>query len=300
MRRYRIHHIDSFTKTLFGGNPTVTVLEADSLSDAEMSKIAQEMHLSETGFILQSKKGDFRLRYFTIAGDEINFCGHATVGALYAIAKDGLFDCRALGDQGKKFKVETNLGVLDMEVDFTKGTEPRLILETPKIDMCQAPYTHAEVAEGLGLQLDLMDLTKPVMLERTNNYLYFAARNLKALEKMQIDMAKAVPFAEKDWRFVYCALTQETLDPNHQLHARAFVPLLKIPEDPFTGSMQGGLAAYALQEKMIAPDANWIVTEQGHFLGRPGEVTLEILHGAELKVRMHAEAVSVFTAELTL
>lgn len=38
MRIYKIHLIDSFTNTLFGGNPTVTVLNADSLSELEMKE----------------------------------------------------------------------------------------------------------------------------------------------------------------------------------------------------------------------------------------------------------------------
>src|ERR1700733_1589477 len=93
MRVYKIHHIDSFTNVMFGGNPTVTVLNADSLTDEEMKKIAREMNLSETGFVLSSQKADFRLRFFTPPGDEIKFCGHATVGALCAIAREGLFGC---------------------------------------------------------------------------------------------------------------------------------------------------------------------------------------------------------------
>lgn len=294
MRRFRIHHIDSFTKVLFGGNPTVTVVAADALSDEEMSKFAREVNLSETGYILSSDKADLRLRFFTKAGDEINFCGHATVGALCSIARDGLYGCKP---PGRKLTVETKIGILSMEIDLTKDS-PRYILDAPKIDLVPAPYTHAQISSGLGLELDLMDLKKPVMLERTTNYLYFAAHDLDTLGKMSIDMQKALEFARRDWRFVYCAMTKETFDPRHQLHARAFVPLLGIPEDPFTGSMQGGLAAYAMQQGLIDPQAERIVTEQGHFLERPGEVTLEIQKG--LHVRLHAEAVHVFEAELTL
>ncbi len=46
------------------GNPTVTVLDADSLSDIDMKKIAREMNLSETGFVLSSERANFRLRFF--------------------------------------------------------------------------------------------------------------------------------------------------------------------------------------------------------------------------------------------
>lgn len=296
MRTFRIHHIDSFTKTLFGGNPTVTVLGADSLTHQEMSSFAREVNLSETGYVLSSEKADFALRFFTKAGDEINFCGHATVGALYCIARDGLFGCQA---PGKKFQVETRIGILEMEIDLTKES-PKLIMDAPKIDLVDAPYSHEQLAEGLGLDVRLMDRSKPVMLERTNNYLYFAARDLKSLGEMQIDMQKALAFARKDWCFVYCSMCPETFKPGHHLHARSFVPLLLIPEDPFTGSMQGGLAAYALQHGLIDPQSQWVVTEQGHFMDRPGEVALEIRQGATLHVRLHADAVHVFEGSLTL
>lgn len=39
MRTFKFHHVDSFTNTLFGGNPTVAVLNADSLSEVEMKKL---------------------------------------------------------------------------------------------------------------------------------------------------------------------------------------------------------------------------------------------------------------------
>ncbi len=66
MRKYKIHHIDSFANVLFSRNPTVTVLHADTLTDEEMQKIAREMNLSDTGFILSSQKADFRLRFLLL------------------------------------------------------------------------------------------------------------------------------------------------------------------------------------------------------------------------------------------
>jgi hypothetical protein len=69
-RRVSCENIVSITliplpSNYLGGNPTVTVLNADTLTEEEMQKIAREMNLSETGFVLSSQKGDFRLRYFT-------------------------------------------------------------------------------------------------------------------------------------------------------------------------------------------------------------------------------------------
>lgn len=297
MRHYKIHHIDSFTNTLFGGNPTVTVLNADTLTETEMKKIAREMNLSETGFILSSSKADCRLRFFTPPGNEINFCGHATIGALCSIAKDKLFGCIA---KNNYITIETNLGIINVNIDLGPNQMPQFILDAPKIDLVQSSYSLDQVVQSLNIPKELFDESKPVMLERTNNYLYLTARNLQCLGKINLDVQKAVEFSKKDQIIVICIVTNETFDPSYQLHARGFAPLVGVPEDPFTGSMQGGLAAYALQNKMISEMSQWIKVEQGHFMDRPGFVKLEITNLQPLQVRLHAEAVHVFSSELTL
>lgn len=296
MRKYKIFHTDSFTNELFGGNPTVTVLGADSLSEIEMKKIAREMNLSETGFVLSSKKADFRLKFFTPPGDEIKFCGHATVGALCTIARERLFNCIQSKNQ---FTIETNAGVLNVEIDLSNPIAPKFIFDAPKIELIPSSYTIDQVIAALDISRDLIDLSKPLMLEKTNNYLYFIARNLDCLGRVRPNMQQAVDFAKKDGIVVFCILTNETFHRENHIHARGFAPLVGVPEDPFTGSMQGGLAAYALNQEMIEP-REWIGVEQGHFIERPGFVKLEVTQTNPIHVRLHSEAVSVFASELTL
>lgn len=297
MRAYKIHHIDSFTNTLFGGNPTVTVLNADSLGEVEMKKIAREMNLSETGFVLTSEKADFRLRFFTSAGNEIKFCGHATVGALCTVAREGLFDCVQVRNY---LTIETNAGILNVEIDLSKRDAPQFIFDAPKIELVPAPYTLDEVIQGLGISKELIDSSKPVMLEKTNNYIYLTARDLESLEKINLDFRRATNFANKDKIVVFCILTNETFNPSYHIHARGFAPLVGVPEDPFTGSMQGGLAAYVINQEMIQAKEKWISVEQGHFIDRPGFVKLEITQPNPIHVRLYCEAVHVFASELTL
>ncbi len=295
MRRYKIYHTDAFTDQLFGGNPTVTVLSADSLSDLEMKKIAREMNLSETGFVLNSKRrADFRLRFFTPAGNEIKFCGHATVGALYAYYAEGL--CTK---SKEKLRVETNAGILEMEINGSDPMAPRFILDSPEIKLVPAEYTLDQVVSALGIQRELIDFSKPLLLEKTNNYLYFTARNLDSLGKIVINTESATKFASKDKIVIFCILTPEAFDPDNQLHARGFAPWVGVPEDPFTGSMQGGLVAYAMDQGMLE-SREWICAEQGHFMGRPGSVKLELINKNPVHVRLHASAVFVFNSEIQL
>lgn len=296
MRTYKIQHTDAFTNVLFGGNPTVTVLEADTLSDVEMQKIAREMNLSETGFVLRSTKADFRLRFFTPPGDEIKFCGHATVGALCTIVREKLYGCTKLHN---RYTIETNAGILNVDIDLSNPERPQYVFDAPKIDLVPSSYSLEQVAKALDIPYELLDDTKPVMLEKTNNYLYFSAKSLNCLEKAVPDMQKAVAFAAKDKIVVFCILINEAIDSQNHIHTRGYAPLVGVPEDPFTGSMQGGVAAYALGQGMIN-SAKWLGVEQGHFMGRPGSVQLEVTHMDPIRVRLHAEAVPVFTSELRL
>jgi trans-2,3-dihydro-3-hydroxyanthranilate isomerase len=296
MRKFKIYHVDSFTNELFGGNPTIAVLQADSLSEIEMKKIAREMNLSETGFVLKSQKADFRLRFFTPPGNEIKLCVHATIGALSAISQEGLYGCTKTKN---RLSVETNAGILEVEIDRTAPDSPRFIFGIPRIELIPAPYTLEEIVDELEIPKECIDFSKPLMLEKNQNYPYLAAKSLKSLEKISVNMDKAFRFCEKHQIVIICILTKGSFNPQNQLHARGFGPWVGIPEDPFTGSMQGGLAAYAISQGMI-PQSKWIGVEQGHFMGRPGFVELEVTQFSPIQVRLHGQSRTVFTAEFVL
>ena len=300
MKELRIHQVDAFTDNLFGGNPTAVVRDADVLDDEEMRQIAREMNLSESVFLLPSDTADVKLRFFTPPGDEIKFCGHATVGALYTIATQQLYGISSSGGR-QQLTVETNAGVLTTDLVCESGNTPGIILDCPKIDLVPADYELAKVVSAMGVGDDQVDWDKPLMLERTNNYLYFAAPDIAALERIELDVRGAIEFAQDDHIVVFCVMTAQALDAANHVHARGYAPLVGVPEDPFTGSMQGGIAAYLVANDMISADLSLIGSEQGHFIGRPGQVGIEIVERApEFRARMHTSAVAVFETVLKL
>jgi len=87
-------HADAFTSTPYCGNPACVVLLPKAevhktsgvfdfpVDDAWMQKVALEMHLSETAFLLPLPDGPstYALRWFTPT-DEVDLCGHATLAA---------------------------------------------------------------------------------------------------------------------------------------------------------------------------------------------------------------------------
>lgn len=288
VKKIEIHQVDAFTDKQFGGNPAGVVLDAAGLDDEMMKKITREMNLSETAFVLPSATGDFRLRYFTPSGDEVIFCGHSTVGALHMIAKD-----KAEGHYS--YSVETKAGLLHMEATVGHDDTIQVAYEAPPIDLKRSQFSHEEIAEGLGIPLSIVDTTKPVMFEKTNQDLFLTIQSLTAIKDLQVDFLKATAFAKSHGIIAFCLLTTETIDPVNHAHIRCFAPGVGIPEDPFTGSVQGGLAMYLSEHRMVKKGE--ISVEQGHEMGRPGSVRISFDGRSAI---IHARAIHFFSTEIDL
>ena len=83
MAKHRFTQLDVFTDQAFCGNPLAVFPEAQDIGDEDMLKIAREMNLSETVFVLppRDEKTLRRLRIFTPAR-ELPFAGHPIVVAV--------------------------------------------------------------------------------------------------------------------------------------------------------------------------------------------------------------------------
>jgi PhzF family phenazine biosynthesis protein len=73
-----ILHIDAFTSEPFKGNPAAVCLLDEPRPAEWMQKVAAEMNLSDTAFVVPRQDGGFDLRWFT-PKIEVPLCGHATL-----------------------------------------------------------------------------------------------------------------------------------------------------------------------------------------------------------------------------
>lgn len=298
-RKIHIHQVDAFTSEKFGGNPAGVVLDADDLEESIMRKITRELNLSETAFVLASNKGDFQMRYFTPTGHEITFCGHSTVGALYMIAKERRFGIKNVGNYA--FNVETLCGKLKMEVSLDKEEEIRVTYETPTIKLRVIDISHKEVAKAAGFDVSLIDQAFPVMYEETNKDLFITLRSLEDLKKIECDPKSLAQYSKQHDIVALCTLSSETFDPKNQIHMRCFAPLVGIPEDPFTGSVLGGLTAYVDKFGLLPKGSQSFRVEQGHFIERPGVVEVEFSKKrGHYHAKVCAQAVHCFSTEINL
>ena len=84
MSTIQFYLVDVFAKERFEGNQLAVFPEVNGLDGSTMQKIATEMNLSETTFVIGSEvdrygKISFKTRIFT-KNEELPFAGHPTLG----------------------------------------------------------------------------------------------------------------------------------------------------------------------------------------------------------------------------
>ncbi len=295
MSSYPFRQVDAFTRRPLGGNPAAVVLDADDLTDEQMQAIAIEMNLSETAFVMRSTVADFKVRFFTTFG-EIPLAGHPTIATFHTLAETG----RIQGEGRVRVTQELKVGVLPVEIDLWDGIPQRVIM-TQQPPQFLARLDPVPYAEALGLEVeDLLPGVAPQTVSTGTPQAMIAVRSLDVLRRLQPDERKLKALhASADW-FSLHVFTPDTLDPGNAAHARHFAPGDNVFEDPVTGSATGGMACYLYRYGLV--DRAIFTVEQGHLMGRPGliDVELEGTPDAITAVRIAGTAVTVITGELVL
>ena len=106
--------VDAFTDKAFAGNPAGVVAD-ENLDDATMQVIAREINASETAFIRQYDDDLFKVRFFTPT-EEVDLCGHATIGAFFVLASKGYI--HPIKEGRKKLEQITKAGRLPVFIDY--------------------------------------------------------------------------------------------------------------------------------------------------------------------------------------
>jgi PhzF family phenazine biosynthesis protein len=273
MRNIQVYHVDAFTTEKFGGNPAGVVLNAEQLTEAEMQKIAGELRLPESAFLLPSEVPDidFRVRFFTPT-EEINFCGHATVGLAWLLATE-----HGYGERDG-ITIETNIGKIPIQWKRENG-------EITAVEMTQiTPQTKdfeialEELSKLTGLSVEDLDPAYPIKLANTGNWhLLVPVKNQTAIDAAEPDLG-ALGKHNKANEISTTHLFTFNTEKEHDIYTRDFAAGVGIPEDPVTGAANGALAGYLFLEKIISQtEITQLKIAQGDALGRPGTLYVTVV-----------------------
>lgn len=257
---FAYHVVDVFTTIPLEGNSLAVFPDASGLDSAMMQRIARELNLSETTFIIPAESDGqvTRVRIFTPVS-EMEFAGHPTIGTAFILRR-----LRVVPIDSKRFVLRENVGDVCVRVD--DGDDPIIWLTTPAIEKL-AEYPRAACAAMLGLdEKQLVSGVPCELLSAGNPHIFIAVDSPASVDAAQLDVAAFLQII-MDRTTPTCVFVFAPTDSG--AYSRMFAPQLGIAEDPATGSATGPLAMFMMRHALVPREnGTRFVSEQGTKMGR--------------------------------
>jgi predicted PhzF superfamily epimerase YddE/YHI9 len=200
--------VDAFTDRPFSGNPAAVALVDEFPDDDRMQRIAAEMNLSETAFVVERGEGSYDLRWFSPMV-EVALCGHATLATTHVLGRPARFQTKS----GELVCSFTDDGLIEMDFPADPPEEGPL---PPGIGLLDVQWYGRGRFDGLA-QLASAAVVRSMVPDLTA----IARLGGRAL----------IVTAAGDRPGIDCV-------------SRVFGPATGIPEDPATGSAHCTLASF--------------------------------------------------------
>lgn len=296
-----IWQVDAFTSVPFGGNPAGVVPDARGLDEDLMQKIAREMNISETAFVLAGASDDspepggprpaLPVRFFTPT-TEVDLCGHATIATFFALALRNRLPSRrntSTEDPGQLVCYQhTRAGDLPVQVLLDDDGHPARVM------MAQVPPASrgepgseavAELAAALGAEVALLGEDPRATPEIVSTGLWDLIVPLpdrKTLWSLEPDFGRLARLCRRLQVVSVHCFTFDALDTGDggeiAAHCRDFAPAVGISEEAATGTASGALGGYLALRGLI-PFYDGVARlrcEQGHIMGRPSLIHVRL------------------------
>ncbi len=254
--------VDAFTDKAFGGNGCAVVHSAAHLPDEVCMAYVRETSLVECTFTGPSDVADIRVRYF-LASREIPFAGHPTIATVAALRSRGLVE-------GDSLTLETGAGLVAIRLN---GNEIEMTQVAPEFGV----YVPADlVASAISLSEDAI-ISPPRFVSTGLPFCITVLRDHDALRAARLaegplrEVAAVAGFSGSDMAEPFL-VTLQGATTQGDTFSRLLLAPPSPPEDPFTGSATGAMAAYLWKYGLMEKDQ--FIAEQGHDMGRPGQATV--------------------------
>jgi PhzF family phenazine biosynthesis protein len=261
--------VNVFTCDDKGGNPCPVVTCADGMTPADMQEVARRFG-HESGFVFSSSGGDYDFGFrFFVPNHEMEMCGHATIGALWLLARQGRLSADTV-------RIETRSGPVTGFIGRGDDGQPAVEITQPPGRVIPLDRDdEAAVLKVLGIERDglaalpihnavtsRVKTLVPIADCQRLNALVTAASEVEAVCR-RIGSTGLYPYAirDADARIV---------------EARQFPRSSGYPEDAATGIAAAALAFGLITDGSIAPDDRVIRIFQGRAMGRLSEIRVRI------------------------
>jgi len=247
-----------------GGNPAPVWLAADALSSPQMLERTRDSG-HESVFVLRASDPaahDWRMRYF-VPRHEMEMCGHATLGALWLLHRDGHWS-------GRPTTVETLSGTVHgRHVDgLVEISQPRATVQAV------GEVLRDEIARCLRITpTQILGTVLNASTSRVKTLVRL--QNVEALHALRPDFAAVEALCERlGSTGLYPYAVADGAEAT--VSARQFPKSSGYPEDAATGIAAAALA-WGLREAGLVGEAATLVTvRQGEAMGSPSAIFVRL------------------------
>ena len=248
----------AFSKDAKGGNKAGVVLGRSELTSVQKAAIAKEMGYSETAFVLDSDKADYKLQYFTPT-EEVPLCGHATIAAFSTLKLLNMLD-------KPDCTIETEAGILNIHIK-----DDGLIL----MEQNRPAYLEvldSDIFTGC-IERNFIDHRFPIQIVSTGlNDVMLPVDSVEHLEQLSPDFEMIANMSkEKEVVGVHAFTIIKESDVT--AICRNFAPLYGIDEESATGTANCALACYLFK---YYKQQSQYVFEQGHNMGDISRIVVNL------------------------
>ncbi|VAW09282.1 Phenazine biosynthesis protein PhzF like [hydrothermal vent metagenome] len=272
-------HVAAFTSDPAGGNMAGVVF-GEHGTPAEMMATAAEVGYSETAFLAATDDPSVWLTRYFAPETEVDFCGHATIGAGGVLG----------GRYGPgRYTLQTNIGEIPVDVSVDDVGDVRVTLTSippTEVPLTDEAFAAALVALGY-LPDDLDDAFPPAVFNAGVNHLMVPLKNRGVLASLDYDFAALKVLTEaENWTTVNCFVRTG----HDEYHARNPFPIGGIVEDPATGAAAAAFGGYLAHHNFVdVPGA--VQVFQGYDMDSPSQIAVDIPGDAESGIRVSGSAV---------
>jgi PhzF family phenazine biosynthesis protein len=254
---FRIVNVFTQNRGRLTGNPLCVFENGAALDTATMQALARQFNLSETTFVLPSKRATAQVRIFT-PSYEMPFAGHPTLGTAHV--------CRALGLGGDELKLDMQAGIIAVQAQGDRWT-----LQANAATWRECTASRATLAKMLGVAESDIG-REPLWVKAGKEQLIVPLTNERAVRSARPDAATFATVLSEDGHsmaYVFAELAPE------RLLSRFFFPVgSAVLEDPATGSATANLGGWMIATGRKLPCHFEI--SQGEYADRPSTLLLDV------------------------
>ena len=290
----KIYQVDAFTNYAYGGNPAGVMPNAEGLSCEQMQLIAKEMKLSETAFVFPGKEKegyDFEVRFFTPT-EEVDLCGHATIGTFSLLKEIGMIKPEKIEIVQKTKAGLLNIRYLEDDTVIMRQADPiNRKTEIPLNELCTIMGISPDDVGIEGL------MTMPEIWSTGIEDILLPINSIDVLRNMVPSMNKLSDFSR---RLDFISVHAFSLDEKNQIWCRNFAPVCGIDEEAATGTSNGALGACLYSKGWRTSKELSFEAHQGDWMGRPSRIFVQVKGGNNPEVWVGGKAVTVIEGEIKL